>query len=225
MDSMVKYYPKSRVETKGFMARHYDSILDIASLGRYPSFIEKAIQLMEIKPLDRILDLGAGGGRNACLMAKYLSSQAELIGMDISLEVISRFKKRCANFSNAKIIQARIDQSLPWEEKFDKIFISFVLHGFPQEVRETIIENAFKALNNSGALFILDYNEFSYKNMPFYFKAPFKFVECPYAFDFIGRDWKHILAKQDFGRFEEFFFFHNYVRLLKAQKNILLRKS
>ena len=136
---MSNHYPESKVEVKGFTARHYDKLMDIISFGRYKPFIEEAIKLMEIRPGDKILDLGTGTGRNACLMMKYLSKQGKLIGTDISVEMISRFKKKCANFPNTKITYARIYQPLPFEEKFDKVFISFVLHGFPQVIRETIL--------------------------------------------------------------------------------------
>ena len=73
-------------------------------------------------------------------------------------------------------------------------------------------------LRSEGDFYILDYSEFPFKEMTFYGKALFKLIECPYAFDFIERDWKHILENHAFGEFEEFFFLKNYVRLLKAQK-------
>jgi len=212
------YYPESKVEINGFMARYYDTLLNIATFCRYSAFIKKSIELMEIKPEDRILDLGTGTGRNARLMLNYLSKKGRLIGIDISREMISQFKKRCVKYPNAKIIHARVDQSLPLKGEFDKVFISFVLHGFPQTVRILVIENGFKALKSNGELFILDYNEFPLKEMPFYLKIPFKLMECPYAFDFIARDWKQILANHNFAGFEEFFFFKDYVRLLKAKK-------
>mgnify|MGYP001102586607 CR=1 FL=1 len=215
---MDRYYPESKVETNGFTAAHYDALLDFATFGRYASFIEKAIRLMEIEPADEILDLGAGTGRNACLMAKYLSKKGRLIGVDISQRMISQFKRKCANFPNAKIIHARVDKSLPFKEEFDKVFISFVLHGFPQNIREVIIKDIFDVLKIDGSLFILDYNEFSYNEMPFYLRIPFKLLECPYAFDFIERDWKQILINDNFSDFEEFFLFKDYVRLLKAEK-------
>jgi len=217
---MSAYYPESKVEISGFAARHYDSLLNIATFGRYSPFIKKSIELMKIKPEDRILDLGAGTGRNACLMIEYLSEKGKLIGIDISREMISRFKKRCANHPNAKIVHARVDQFLPFKEKFDKVFISFVLHGFPQNVREVIIKNAFEVLRDNGDFFILDYNEFPYNKSPFWFKVPFRHMECAYAFDFIQRDWKQILENYNFGEFEEFFFFKNYVRLLEAKKMV-----
>ena len=214
---MSRYYPKSRVEITGFMAIHYDALLDVVTFGRYAPFIARVVGMMEVSPQDKILDLGAGTGRNACLMMKYLSQEGELVGIDISEEMIEQFQKKCANFPNVRIINARIDRSLPLREKFDKAFISFVLHGFPENVRETVIKKTFELLKDGGALFILDYNEFALEEMPFYLRVPFEFMECPYAFDFIEKDWKEILAEIGFDDVEEHAFF-KYVRLLKATK-------
>ncbi|MBL7197433.1 MAG: class I SAM-dependent methyltransferase [Candidatus Omnitrophica bacterium] len=238
---MADYYPKSKVEVKGFTARYYDKLMNIITFGSYSSFIEKVVKLMKIRSLDRILDLGAGTGRNACLMMKYLSKgdfrdpsalrpqdasslmgknlpRGQLIGTDISWEMISQFKKKCANFPNAKIVYTKIDQSLAFEKEFDKVFISFVLHGFPQDARETITDNAYQALKKDGEFYIVDWNEFDLKTLPFYQRTFFKLIECPYAFDFIQRDWKKILTNHNFDGFEEYFFFKGFVRLLKAKK-------
>lgn len=208
----------------GAIAPFYDLLLDIATLGRYPSFIKSAIELMRIVPQDDILDMGAGTGRNACLMMKYLSREGVLIGVDLSSRMIAQFRKKCAASPNAQIVNARIDQPLAFKKEFDKVFISFVLHGFPQEAREVIIENAFRALKKGGAFFILDYNEFQIKRMPFYLRAAFKLVECPDAFDFIERDWKGILGQRGFHDFEEHSFFSGYVRLLKGVKGSGINK-
>jgi len=217
---MSIYYPKSKVEVKGFIAKHYDRLMNIITLGKYSSMIERAVQLMDIKKDDKILDLGAGTGRNACLMAKRLSPKGELIGLDISEEMRSQFKKNCADFPNIKITNERIDKELTYENYFDKVFISFVLHGFPREIRKQIIKNVFKTLKKDGEFFILDYNEFSIKKMPFYVRIPFKLIECPYAFDFIKRNLSEILSSERFSRFEEYSFFSGYVRLLKAMKKM-----
>lgn len=214
----MSYYPESKVEINGFVARHYDTLLNIMLLGKYFPFIKKAIDLMKIMPNDRILDFGAGTGRNACLMMGYLSPKGEVVGLDISSDMISQFEKRCAQFPNARILNQRIDRPLSYKEEFDKVFISFVLHGFPQKAREQIIENALIALNEGGEFFILDYNEFPLEKKPLYMRIPFKLIECPYAFDFIERDWENILGEMGFKDFEEHLFFGNIVRLLKAVK-------
>ncbi|HAJ32889.1 MAG TPA: hypothetical protein DCK79_05910 [Candidatus Atribacteria bacterium] len=215
---MCTYYPESKVEISKLTAKYYDILMNIFTLGAYSSFIQKAIQLMSIRSNDKIIDLGAGTARNACLMMNYLSTTGEFIGLDISSEMATQFERRCSSFANAKIINQRIDKPLPYENEFDKVFISFVLHGFPQGVRRQIIRNAFKALKKDGGFFILDYGEFSVKEMPFYLKIPFKLIECPYAFDFVEKNWEKILAEEGFNYFEKHLFFHGYVRLLKGVK-------
>ena len=173
---------------------------------------------MKIKPSDKILDLGAGTGRNACYMRDFLSEEGELVGFDISKEMIGQFKKNCAAFPNVLIKEKRIDRDLGYEDYFDKAFISFVLHGFPQEARIKIINNVYQALKEGGEFFILDYNEFSVEEMPFFLRAPFKHIECPYAFDFIEKDWKAILGGEGFNHFESHLLFGKYVRLLRGVK-------
>ncbi|RLC46325.1 MAG: hypothetical protein DRH57_06320 [Candidatus Cloacimonadota bacterium] len=216
---MGKKYPESKVELTPKIAKNYDKIMNIASFGLYARFIRKAIESMSISPDDKILDFGAGTGRNALLMNKYLSDKGEILGLEISEQMISKFKENTKDIQNLKIVKMSIDEPLSFDNKFDKVFISFVLHGFPQEVRGQIIRNAFNALKEGGQFIILDFNEFILKDTPFYFRIPFKIIECKYAFDFVERDWKNILHNYGFNGFEEFYFFHKYVRLLKAKKN------
>jgi len=215
---MERIYPESKVEIQGFTARKYDQIMDVMSLGLYGRFIRSAIARLQIQPADRIIDLGCGTGRNACLMQQYLNETGSILGLDISEEMEEQFRQNCGQFPNISFRNLRIDTPFTLEEKYDKAFISFVLHGFPHEVRLKIIENIYRNLANGGKFCILDFSEFSLKEMPFYFRIPFKTIECKYAFDFIEKDWKQILAEQGFGNFEEFFMFKKYIRLLIAQK-------
>jgi len=217
---MEKKYPESKVELTPKIAKNYDKIMNIASFGLYARFIRKAIESMDISPDDKILDFGAGTGRNALLMNKYLSDKGEILGLEISEKMIQQFKIKTNNIPNIRVINQSIDKPLNLEEKFDKVFISFVLHGFPHSVRKDIIRSAFNALKNDGEFIILDFNEFVLKSTPFYFRIPFKTIECKYAFDFVEKDWKNILHTYGFNGFEEFYFFQKYVRLLKAKKII-----
>jgi hypothetical protein len=44
-------------------------------------------------------------------------------------------------------------------------------------------------------------------------------VECPYAFDYVERDWKSILFEQGFDANKEKMWFKNYLRLLTVKKS------
>jgi len=213
-----KIYPDSKVELQPFTAAHYDNLLNIASFGFYRGFIRRAIRAMCIQPGDKILDLGCGTGRNSCLMAKYLGNVGQLTGLDISPIMEKQFIKKCAGYHNVSFVRQRIDQIFDLHERFDKIFISFVIHGFPHEVRQTVLKNVFNHLKSEGIFFMLDYAEFRPEEMPPLFRYIFNHMECRYAFDFIERDWKQILAGFNFHDFEEHFFARSYVRLLKAEK-------
>ncbi len=214
---MEKIYPESEVELTPFLARHYDTLLNVVTLGFYRRFIRKAIAGMQIGGADRILDMGCGTGRNACLMYQYLSGGA-VTGLDISEVMESHFRKKCAGKNGAEFILQRIDIPFDLNRKFDKVFISFVLHGFPQEVREVVIRNAYNHLKEEGTFHILDYGEFDLEKTPAYIRIPFKKIECKYAFDYIRRDWKEILHGAGFREFSELKLGGRYARLLTARR-------
>ncbi len=213
-----KLYPDSGVELTPLAATHYDSLMNIASLGFYIRFIHRTIKTMNIQHEDSILDLGCGTGRNSCTMRKYLGNSGKITGMDVSSIMQGQFNKKCANFKNVAFIRQRIDQPFSLSEQFDKIFISFVIHGFPHNVRQTVLKNVYAHLKPDGSFFMLDFAEFNISDMPPLYRFIFKNIECKYAFDFIEKNWKKILENNNFTGFEEVFFFKNYLRLLKAKK-------
>ena len=93
-----KIYPDSEVELTPFTAINYDKIMNIATLGLYRGFIHRAIKAMNIQSEDKILDLGCGTGRNACIMGKYLSGTGKITGMDISPIMERQFNKKLKNY-------------------------------------------------------------------------------------------------------------------------------
>ena len=215
---MEKLYPESGVELNPFVSKHYDKLLNVLSFGKYKGFIHRAISEMHIQKEDAILDLGCGTGRNACLMMQYLDDKGFISGLDISEAMEKQFSENCRKHPNTQFINRRIDQPFQLGKTYDKVFISFVLHGFPQNIRENIIKNAFNHLKPGGTFNILDFGEFDMYAMPFYYRIPFQKGECPYAFDFIERDLKQILSGFGFGDFKEHLYFHNYGRLMVAHK-------
>ena len=213
-----KIYPDSGVELNSFSAKNYDTVLNVASLGLYRGLIHKVVKSMDIQSEDSILDMGCGTGRNACIMNKYLSDNGKITGIDISSIMEKKFTNKCSQYQNIQFIKQRIDQPFSLSEQFDKVFISFVIHGFPHTARQTVIKNVCNHLKPDGAFFMLDYSEFNLNEMPFLHRFIFKTMECKYAFDFIEKDWKHILGQYGFSEFEEFLFFYDYIRLLRAKK-------
>lgn len=217
MEPSIYKQSDSKVEVTGNEARYYDTLMNVITAGTYPFFIRKVIREMDIQPQDQILDFGSGSGRNICLMHKYLSDEGRVLGLDIGSEMLDQSQKRCKKYSNVKFKNQRIDELLQYDNEFDKVFISFVLHGFIQERRLIIIENAHRALKPGGKFFILDYNEFDLATSPLPVRLAFK-AECPLANDFIARDLQAILRDNGFSEFHTYRQYLGYVRLLSAIK-------
>ena len=207
----------SKVEVTGLEARHYDFFMNLISAGTYPFFIRRAIKDMQIQPNDAILDLGSGTGRNIHLMNKYLSEEGRVLGLDIGAEMLEQAQHRFANNPHINIKNQRIEEPLPYENEFQKIFISFVLHGLVQEDRLKVINNAYRALKPGGEFLVLDYNEFELKRSPWLVRFAIN-MECPLATEFIGMDLQAMLREQSFDEFRVHTYYSRYVRLLGASK-------
>jgi len=214
----AKIYPDSGVELNEFVAKNYDKLMNAESFGLYSGFIKKTIKQMDIQPGNSILDMGCGTGRNASLMAKYIGETGHITGLDISELMENQFLKKFRGQANISFAKQRIDQLFDLNKQFDIVFISFVIHGFPHEIRNTVIQNALTHLKPGGSFYILDYAEFDMAKIPALHRFIFKKMECKYAFDYIEHDWKAILKEAGFDHFKEYFYIKKYVRLLKAMK-------
>ena len=209
----------SKVEVTGFEARHYDLMMNVVTLGAYPFFIRKVVRDMEIRPGESILVFGSGTGRNLALMDKHLSGSGRILGLDIGEEMLRQARRRFHGHPRVSVENRRIDEVLPYQGEFDKVFISFVLHGFIQEDREKIIANALGALRPGGEFIILDYNELSPETTSFLMRFVLK-MECPLAADFTGRNLQGILGEQGFDSFRVETYFRGNIRLLAAGKAV-----
>ena len=210
--------PRSKVEVGPTGARHYDLFMNVLSLGYYPCLIRKVVDKMNIQRGQSILDLGSGTGRNDCPMAKRIGPKGNILGLDISKEMLNLARKRCQSYPNAEFREQRIEMPLTHQEEFDKVFISFVLHGFEDTQKIGIINNAYRALKPGGLFYILDYNEFDLERLWFPLRQAFIRGECQLALEFLRLDLKEMLSSQGFASFEEGLFLRGHLRLLKAAK-------
>jgi len=209
---------QSKVEVIGFEARHYDLLMNLMTGGSYPFFIRRVVRDMGIRPDDAILDLGAGTGRNAGLMARYLSEQSRIVGLDVGQEMLAQAQERFRDQPNITFEKRPIEEDLPYQQEFDKVFMSFVLHGFIQEDRLRIIANARQALKAGGEFMILDYAAFEPEESFWPVRLVFRHGECPLASDFARRNWPSILREQGFDHFRSQHYYLGYVRLLAARR-------
>ena len=196
-----------------------DKFLNIISLGKYETFIQKVINDLDIQENDVIIDLGAGTGKNADLMLRYLSARGKVYALEIGNEMRRQLSDRQKKDSRIKILNQRIELPYQLSEKANLAFISFVLHGLEQTKRLQVLRHVSENLLPGGRFCVLDYNHFSVQDSPWYVKFGIRNIECETTEDFIKRDWQEILNQNGFTDFTHKYYFKNYLRLLCCRKN------
>lgn len=117
---------------------------------------EKAMLLMELKPGERVLDLSCGSGWATRLLAARVAQDqqpGQVVGVDISGEMISLARESSREFSNIEYIQAPAE-SIPLQaNRFDKILSVEAFYYYPDQDRA--LEEMYRVLAPGGRLFVL----------------------------------------------------------------------
>jgi ubiquinone/menaquinone biosynthesis C-methylase UbiE len=209
---------KRDIEIRGLAATFYDQLVFVGTVGLYQRVLENAVGSMGIRAGDRILDLGAGTGKNDLLMRRFLGDGGSITALEISDAMRARFVKKCAPYTNIKLEARRIEEPLPFRDEFDKVFLSFVIHGFPKGEREAVLANASRALRKGGTLHIFDWNEMDIQKEGIVFRLFMRFVECAEARDFVRMDLEGALRAHGFAVAARTFYYRNRIRFLTSKK-------
>jgi ubiquinone/menaquinone biosynthesis C-methylase UbiE len=120
------------------------------------SITRQTLERMNLKPGDRVLDLGCGAGWASRLLAEQVAGgerPGKVIGLDVSDEMIRRARAHCKENDNIMFVVGSA-QELPWEENgFDKVLSveSFYYYGD----QERALDELFRVMAPKGELFIL----------------------------------------------------------------------
>jgi len=120
------------------------------------SITQQTLALMGLKPGQRVLDLGCGAGWASRLLARMVAGgerEGQVIGLDVSDEMIRRARAKSTEHENLMFIVGSAQQ-IPWEENFfDKVLSveSFYYYGD----QERTLSELFRVMAPKGGLFIL----------------------------------------------------------------------
>ena len=118
---------------------------------------EKTLRRMNLRPGERVLDLGCGSGWATRLLARIVGDGPEgtgqVIGLDIADEMVRQARAASREFENVMFVQGSAAQ-IPWEENFfDKVLSVESFYYYPDQDR-TLAE-LFRVMAPRGRLFIL----------------------------------------------------------------------
>jgi ubiquinone/menaquinone biosynthesis C-methylase UbiE len=118
---------------------------------------EKTIRLMDLRPGDRVLDLGCGSGWATRMLARIVADGPEgfgqVVGIDISDEMIRQARIESKDFENILYVWGSAQQ-IPWEENFfDKMLSVESFYYYPDQDRA--LAQLFRVMAPRGRMFIL----------------------------------------------------------------------
>ena len=120
------------------------------------SITEQTLALMNLKPGERVLDLGCGAGWASRLMAKAIADDdkpGQVVGLDVSDEMIRRARAGSTAYDNVMFVVGSAQQ-IPWEENFfDKVLSVESFYYYADQ--ERALAELFRVIAPKGKLYIL----------------------------------------------------------------------
>jgi demethylmenaquinone methyltransferase/2-methoxy-6-polyprenyl-1,4-benzoquinol methylase len=185
MDEREEYYATVK-RVFAFLAPFYDCVtLPIAGIrGRVADFTNA-------RSGSRILDVGAGTGKQAFAFAK---KGHEVVGIDLSEDMLS-VARRKNTYENVKFQIADAAQ-LPFEDnRFDVSCASFALHDMLSTIREKALKEMARVTKPNGTVVVIDYALPENKIGRFLIYHFIKLYEGKYYREFIKSGLEALLEK------------------------------
>ncbi len=167
----------------------------------------KTLRLMDLRPGQRVLDLGCGGGWATRLLAgavldesgSVAGNEAQVVGLDISDEMIRLARETSQGFRNVSYIVGSASQ-IPWQGNFfDRVLSVESFYYYPDQGRA--LDEVFRVMAPGSRLFILINlyadNEYSLQwvdklKVPVHVHSAAEYIEMLKQHGFENTEWRQI---------------------------------
>jgi arsenite methyltransferase len=149
------------------------SLVNIIDLGKALDYTEKDLSLApgaanlglgcgnpisraELKPGERVLDLGSGAGFDAFLAAQRVGESGKVIGVDMTPEMVekARMNAEKLNISNVEFRQGEIEKLPVLDNSVDVIISNCVINLSPD--KPVVFKEIHRTLRPGGRIVISD---------------------------------------------------------------------
>jgi SAM-dependent methyltransferase len=120
----------------------------IEQVGALPG--ELAMDRLGVAPGQRAVDLGCGSGRTTLELAARVGPSGDVVGVDISAEMLARARERAAQLRNVEFVHADVQVHDLGEARFDAAYSRFGVMFFADPV--AAFANIRRALRPGGVL-------------------------------------------------------------------------
>lgn len=142
------------------VAKNYDVMNDVMSLGVHRLWKKTAVELAAIRPGQQILDLAGGTGDMTKQFSRKVGDTGHVILSDINPDMLEQGRQRLINqgiCSNVSFELANAE-ALPFDDnQFDRICISFGLRNVTD--KDKALREMYRCLKPTGQLIVLEFSK------------------------------------------------------------------
>jgi demethylmenaquinone methyltransferase/2-methoxy-6-polyprenyl-1,4-benzoquinol methylase len=130
------------------LSRWYDLL---SGSGEF-SVVKKTVSLLDIKPGDKVLEIGCGTGKASGLLRKDLVSMNKMVSLDLSagMLMVAQRKMRKKSHHRQYFVQADAAHLPLQENTFNAAFSTFTMEILTEDARFMALSSIFRVLEEGG---------------------------------------------------------------------------
>lgn len=142
------------------VASKYDLMNDLMSLGLHRLWKKFTVELSQLRPGDKVLDVAGGTGDLAKSFVKQVGLQGKVVLLDINAAMLQIGRDRLLDLGfieNVSVIQANAE-CLPFmEDSFHCLSMAFGLRNVTDKM--SALQSMYRVLKPGGRLLILEFSK------------------------------------------------------------------
>ncbi len=153
---------KSGPQTAGatlHRASQYDIHTGLLGLGSNGPNSRMVIELANVNPGDRVLDVGCGTGSLTLTAQSYVGPNGKVFGIDASPEMIEVAKKKASHSRLPVVFEVGLIEQLDFPDAtFDLVISRLAMHHLPDDLKRRGLKEILRVLKPGRCLLIADFN-------------------------------------------------------------------
>ncbi|MBN1935215.1 MAG: class I SAM-dependent methyltransferase [Anaerolineae bacterium] len=150
--------PRAQAEM-GRWASVYDALAGVLLLGQEQAVRQKTVELAQVRPGDRLLDVGCGTGALTLVAWAQAGPTGEVYGIDAAPAMIDLARRKAAQ-ANARVeFKIGAVEQIPFPDSyFDVVLNSFMIYNLPNDdLRRKGFAEMRRVLRPGGRLVVVDF--------------------------------------------------------------------
>ena len=140
-------------------ATQYDIFTRLMGLGVNRPNSRMIIEMANIKPGEKILDVGCGTGNLTLTAKKYAGASGSVSGIDASPEMIGVAQEKAKRSGIEAVFELGLIEKMPFPDaSFDVVISRLVIHHLPDDLKRQGFAEIFRVLKPGGRFFLTDFN-------------------------------------------------------------------